>query len=173
MLTSNQQQIIDQLTSEFTQLNKSESESSGGVIDISEIMGQRAADIKEREEIRLSNHKYLEIAKQTMVDFLVKLRPDLEKLGLDCKLWGDDAIVILRADQMHYNHTPDLAIRILFIMKSEAVSFESRIESIIRKTTIEKFQIGSYVYETLEALVSDSIFKNRLKRLYNSTFPNF
>ena len=172
MLTSSQLDIISNLTSEFMKLNEVENSSSGGVLDVSDIIEQRDSDIKLLEQIKLSNTKYKELLRQTIENDCDRIRPDLHKLNLDCKMIWDRFLLICRKREIDFTHIPDGAIRIEYRLKSENISFDSNIESIAKVTTIEKVAIGNYVWFSVDAVFKDEYFKQQLKKLYNSTFPN-
>ena len=172
MLTRSQLDIISNLTSEFMKLNEVENNSSGGVLDVSDIIEQRDSDIKLLEQIKLSNNKYQELLRQTIESDCDRIRPDLHKLNLDCKMIWDNCLLICRKREIDFTHIPDGSIRIEYRLKSENISFDSNIGSIAKVTTIEKVAIKNYVWKSVDDLFKDEHFKNQLKRLYNSTFPN-
>lgn len=172
MLTRSQLDIISNLTSEFMKLNEVENSSSGGVLDVSDIIEQRDSDIKLLEQIKLSNTKYKELLRQTIENDCDRIRPDLHKLNLDCRICWGTSLLICRKTDMDYNNLPDKSIRIDYRLKYENISFDSNIPSTAKVTTIENVAIGNNVWYSVDAVFKGEYFKQQLKSLYNSTFPN-
>lgn len=178
-LTEKQQTIINNIMSEFSKINEEKNNRPKGTLfDIEGLLGQKQADTEQRYQIELDNQFYEEMLKDIIENDMKQLNADLEELGLTIfvpKNWdknGNSFCIDTIYQKENSGYYSDNSIKLSYRLKSQIVSFESRIPCIIQKS--KEYQIGCYVnsytesfYSNIEEFAEDKPIIERIKMLIN------
>ena len=178
-LTEKQQTIINNIMSEFSKINEEKNNRpKGKLFDIDGLLGQKEADTEQRYQIQLDNQFYEEMLKDIIENDMDQLNLDLKELGLATyipKTWnqdGDSFIIDTINQKEKWGSYTDDSIKLNYLLKSEYVSFESRIPDISQKS--KEFQIWCYInssiqrsYSNIEEFAADKSIIEKIKRLIN------
>ena len=175
-LTNKQQDILNEITNEFTKINEERQKPKGkSLLGLEDMLDQRNKDLEKLEEIKAINKARKETYKQIVIDAIDKLNEELGSHGLACKYIDGYSMfrfgIGLDTEKYHYE------IMVNFDYGTINVEFESDINGGYASMVggIKGFGVAPYgaswtivYYDTIEQFVANSQeLKQALKRLLN------
>ena len=161
-LTEKQQQIIGEMTDEFSTFNN-RSKTNGGLIDVSRIKQNLIEDEMRKIEIEFRNIMFLEKMQEEVIQTVEHLNIDLNQLGLRAELTNNDIMIF---SQTKY---PNWSINIK-LETSTKTCFLSTGDS------IEYFDRWFYFYDTnvydkitnkdISKITNNQYFQKKIQRMY-------
>ena len=172
-LTSEQKEIIKQLTDEFTKLNNT-TPISTGLIDVNEIMETSRLEKEFGNECTLANKTFSKLKCDAMLKDMETIRGDLALLNLGIKrsYEGAESIEIFPTHKPYEQIDHYYKFRIDY---KDSHHYERQLGSIKRNVQckycirFEKNSIFSISRETFVEMIQCNEFKEKLKWLYEAT----
>ena len=166
MITKQQQELLDNLTSQFENLNKSKA-TKGGLIDVGAIISQHDANQKRLAEIRLNNENFEKLREKLRQKTIKALNKDLVSLGLIAKEQNTFMIKVTLPDNQHICYTKEIGINVDIKYKREQVGDEY-----VNIYHGLKFAFGINQFDSIEDIINwgpehKTSFQGKLRALYS------
>tara|TARA_B100000768_G_C11101985_1_gene299521 strand:- start:91 stop:579 length:489 start_codon:yes stop_codon:yes gene_type:complete len=160
MLSASQQQIIDNITSEFNKYNdlKLKSNPLSGLIDISEIVKEKSDLDNRKTEIRANNIAFRKKLISELEGYVEELSELLKPLGLSAKLDTENSPSIKIG-----NKNDDCVFRIYSRYNESSRDFINGYKYLLYGG---RHHMETIFFSTMESLISSKDFKNKLKDIY-------
>jgi hypothetical protein len=172
-LTTEQKNVINEITSAFKLLNAS-ANSTGGIIGISEIVDTEKKRLNRNIEINLIQKTYDDLRTEQVMQDIEKIRPEIEALGLKVQKYYDAAIKIFDESSDSWNWTIiNYKYQWKNVYRNEYESYDSSKDINVYHTFAlilnEEDKYGGYnSFDTIEEFVKYEKFRDRLSSLYRS-----
>jgi hypothetical protein len=169
MLTENQKQIIESLTSEFSKMNIKSEPKSGCLIDKSMIDSMIDESISKKIEIKMKEDKLIEEVKRIRDADIERLNIDLMPMGFTAKAMKYDHLSIFETSiyltgQESINH-----IRPIFTMSYNMTRSHYRLPSnelVSAYSSYEGIKYSNALYENIENLCKSNWFIDTILKYY-------
>jgi len=180
-LTEKQQQIIDQITKDFGELN-SRPENTGSLIDVLKIKQKRLKDEEKKIEVAHRNKAFAEKFHEEVNAIVCLLKRDFSQLGFMVRLvedntsWADTSID--RPDCCIHIFTgenlgkPELRIRVKTITDQQKLNSGDHISQLVGFYYSFKYH-GDIVEETdIKKIINHHKFEDTVQRMYDRQQKN-
>lgn len=178
-LTNKQQNIILQITNEFTRINEQKAlPLNSNLFDIDSLLSQRDSDIEDRSQIEFDNLYYDELLSSIIEQDIEKINLSLVSIGLCCftpSHWHQTGktFVIDTLYQKSKGTYGDNKIAFEYKLITKEIRFNSRLSPIDKKSN--EYVICSYVssnteakFKSIEEFAKDERIIDKLKNLINN-----
>ena len=167
-LTAEQQETIDLLTQSFLKINNT-SNTSGGILNIGEIIDKETKRKNRQIEINLINKSYYDALQLQIEEDFKKIAPEIQQLGLDIKITDRSINIIptsknVRADWnticINYRNKRS------YTLHNEHDNTETSVWHSPKIVLNNEDEYCKPMFDTIEEFVNYEVFRQRLQSLY-------